>query len=131
MGSFAGTYRLTKSDGYEEYLKAIGVGLATRKIGASQTPTVEVQENGDDFKLKTITTFKTTDLAFKIGEEFVEETDDGRKFNTTVTRDGNTLVQVQKLDTLTATITRIFSSEGLEAIFQTGDIVSKRSYKRL
>ncbi len=120
---FAGTYQMTMSDGYEAYLKAIGVGLATRKITASQTPAVEVQEDGDNFRLKTTITLKTTDLAFKAGEEFVEETDDGRKFNTTVTRDGNTLIQVQKLDTL--------SADGLEATFQTGDTVSKRSYKRL
>lgn len=129
---FAGTYQMTKSDGYEEYLEAIGVGLATRKIGASQTPTVEVEQDDHSFKVKTTTTFKTVDLAFTLGQEFIEETEDGRKWNSTVTKDGGyTLVQVQKLDDITATITRTFSADGLEAVFKTGDVVSKRSYKRL
>ena len=125
-----GTYEMVGSDNFEEYLKAIGVGLATRKIAAASKPTVEVQEDGDNLKLKTTTTLKTTDLAFTLGKEFVEETEDGRKCNTTVTRDGNKLVQVQKLDDLTATITRTFNDTGFDATFEADGVVSKRTYKR-
>ena len=42
-------------------------------------PTVEITEDGGEFELKTITTFKTTTIKFKLGEPFEEETADGRK----------------------------------------------------
>lgn len=129
--SIAGKYEMTSSDNFEEYLKAVGVGLATRKLEASSKPTVELTEDGDNFKMKTVTTLKTMDLAFKLGEEFVEETSDGRKCNTTIVREGNKLIQAQKLDNLTATITRTFTDDGLAATFEAVGVVSKRVYKRI
>ncbi|MFI5866399.1 lipocalin/fatty-acid binding family protein [Streptomyces sp. NPDC051546] len=129
--SFAGTYEMTGSDNFEEYLNAVGVGFATRKLAASSKPTVEVTEDGNAFTLKTVTTFKTTHLAFVLGGEFIEEREDGAKFPTTIVRDGNQLVQTQKLDNATATITRTFTADGLEATFEADGVVSKRSYKRV
>ncbi|MET9535036.1 lipocalin/fatty-acid binding family protein [Streptomyces sp. NPDC006649] len=127
----SGTYEMTSSDNYEEYLKATGVRPATRKIEAASKPTVELTENGDNLKLKTTTTLKTIDLVFTLDKEFVEETTDGRKCNTTVTRDGNTLIQTQKLDGQTFTITRTFRDNGLDATFEANGAVSKRIYKRI
>lgn len=49
-----------------------------RKMGNAATPTVEITEEDGTFTLKTITTFKTTEIKFKIGEEFEETTADGR-----------------------------------------------------
>ncbi|MFD5142670.1 lipocalin/fatty-acid binding family protein [Streptomyces sp. NPDC058401] len=129
--SFAGKYEMTSSDNFEEYLKAVGVGFATRKLAASSKPTVELTENGDNLTLKTVTTFKTTDLAFTLGEEFTEETADGRKCQTTFVRDGNRLIQTQKLDNLNATITRTFNGDALIAKFEAGGVVSNRTYKRV
>ncbi|MFI5761857.1 lipocalin/fatty-acid binding family protein [Streptomyces sp. NPDC051563] len=129
--SFAGKYEMTSSDNFEEYLKAVGVGFATRKLAASSKPTEELTEDGNAFTLKTVTTFKTTNLAFVLGEEFIEEREDGDKFPTTIVRDGNKLVQTQKLDNVTATITRTFTADGLEATLEADGVVSKRSYKRV
>ena len=55
-----------------------GVGFATRKMGNLAKPTLEITQNGDDWKLKTISTFKTTEIDFKVGQEFDEKTADGR-----------------------------------------------------
>lgn len=43
------------------------------------TPVQEITVNGDEWNIKTSTTFKSTDIKFKLGEEFIEETADGRK----------------------------------------------------
>ena len=48
-------------------------------MGNTMVPTVEITEEGGEFELKTITTFKTTVIKFKLGEPFEEETADGRK----------------------------------------------------
>ncbi|MCJ0872672.1 lipocalin/fatty-acid binding family protein [Streptomyces sp. AP-93] len=122
---------MTTSDNFEEYLKATGVGLATRKLAASSKPTVSLTEDGDNYRLSTVTTFKTTVLAFTLAQEFTEEAEDGRQWITTVNRDGNKLLQIQKLDTLSAIITRTFTDDGMAAVYVCGDVVSNRSYKRI
>ena len=48
-------------------------------MASAATPTQEITVDGDHWNIKTITTFKTTELDFKIGESFVETTGDGRK----------------------------------------------------
>lgn len=52
-----------------------------RKIAvtAASKPHVEIRQNGENFYIKTSTTVRTTEINFLIGEEFNEETVDGRK----------------------------------------------------
>ncbi|MGW5401429.1 lipocalin/fatty-acid binding family protein [Streptomyces sp. NPDC003952] len=127
---FTGSYEMTKSDNFEEYLKEIGVGLATRKLAAASKPTEDIRANGDDWRMKTTTTLKTIELVFTLGQEFTEETADGRKCQTVFTVNGNVLTQVQKLEGMTCTITRTFTEDGLTAVFQAGHVVSTRVYRR-
>lgn len=127
---FAGTYENTSTDDYERYLAEIGVGLATRKIEGSSKPTVEIQQDGPNLKIKTTTTLKTVDLAFTLGKEFTEVVEGGGSARTTFTADANTLTQVRKLDTVTATITHIFDDTGFTVTFQANGAVAKRTYVR-
>lgn len=54
--------------------------MPLRKIATLQNPSFEVLNNQDgSFTAKQITTFKTHSLTFKLGEEFNEDTPDGRK----------------------------------------------------
>ncbi|MEQ2188499.1 hypothetical protein GOODEAATRI_015735 [Goodea atripinnis] len=52
-----------------------------RKVAgaAASKPHVEIKQSGDHFYIKTSTTVRTTEINFIIGEEFNEETVDGRK----------------------------------------------------
>ena len=52
--------------------------MVMRKMGNAATPTVEITLEDGTYSLKTITTFKTTEIKFKLGEEFEETTADGR-----------------------------------------------------
>merc|ERR1711860_93899 len=45
--------------------------------------------------IKTETTFKTTDLKFKLGEEFEEKTADGRTVKTSINLEEGKLLQTQ------------------------------------
>ncbi len=127
----AGRYEMISSDSYEEYLKAVGVGPATRKVEASATPTVTITQDCDSFTIKTATALKDTEVAFTLGREFVQEIADGRKATTTVTLGGNKLSEVQDLDGRTVSIHRSFTDEGMDAVFTAGDVVSNRSYRRI
>ena len=55
-----------------------GVGLVMRKLGGSVKPTQEITVDGDNWHIKTITTFKTSELKFTLNQPFDENTADGR-----------------------------------------------------
>ena len=61
----------------------LGVGLVMRKMANMAKPTIEISVDGDNWTIKTITTIKTTEITFKLNEEFNETTADGRKVKVT------------------------------------------------
>lgn len=122
-------YKLDRSDKFDEYMKELGVGFVTRKIGNNIYPTVELIKNGDEYILNTTSTFKDTTIKFKLGEEFDEETVDGRNVKSVCTFDGeNKLVHEQKGEKPT-TIVREFKDDEMTAIMNINNIVCTRVYK--
>ena len=53
--------------------------MVTRKAASSATPVVTVTVNGDHWKIKQVTTFKTHEEEFDVGVEQEKSTPDGRK----------------------------------------------------
>ncbi|KAB0360872.1 hypothetical protein FD754_005028, partial [Muntiacus muntjak] len=72
------------------------VGFATRQVANMTKPTTIIEVNGDTVTIKTQSTFKNTEISFKLGVEFDETTADDRKVKSIVTLDGGKLVHVQK-----------------------------------
>ncbi|XP_066590523.1 sodium/calcium exchanger regulatory protein 1 isoform X1 [Prorops nasuta] len=129
MTAFLGKrYKLLNSENFDEYMKALGVGLVTRKMGSTVSPVVELTESDGTYTLKTSSTFKNSEIKFKLGEEFDEETPDGRKVKSVCTLEGNKLVQVQKGEKET-TIEREFTPTEMKAIMKVDDVVCTRVYK--
>lgn len=89
--------------------------MVTRKMGASVSPVVELTEKDGLYTLKTTSPFKNTEIKFKLGEEFDEETADGRKVKSVCTLDGNKLVQKQTGEKDT-TIEREFNATEMKAV---------------
>uniref|UniRef100_A0A8C7L2K7 Cellular retinoic acid binding protein 1 n=1 Tax=Oncorhynchus kisutch TaxID=8019 RepID=A0A8C7L2K7_ONCKI len=81
MPNFAGTWKMKSSENFDELLKALGVNAMLRKVAgaAASKPHVEIRQDGEQFYIKTSTTVRTTEINFHIGQEFDEETVDGRK----------------------------------------------------
>ena len=53
--------------------------MVMRNLAAAAKPVTEIKQEGDEYIITTTTTFKTTEIKFKLGVEFDEETADGRK----------------------------------------------------
>ncbi|XP_011158936.1 probable fatty acid-binding protein isoform X1 [Solenopsis invicta] len=121
-------YKLQSSEKFDEYMKALGVGMVTRKMGSTVSPVVELTEKDGMYTLKTTSPFKNTEIKFKLGEEFDEETADGRKVKSVCTLEGNKLIQEQKGEKNT-TIEREFTPTEMTAIMKVDDIVCTRVYK--
>uniref|UniRef100_F7BLJ9 Peripheral myelin protein 2 n=1 Tax=Equus caballus TaxID=9796 RepID=F7BLJ9_HORSE len=103
---FLGTWKLVSSENFDDYMKALGVGLATRKLGNLAKPTVIISKKGDVITIRTESAFKNTEISFKLGREFEETTADNRKAKSTVTLARGSLNQVQKWDGNETTIKR-------------------------
>ncbi|XP_063368910.1 fatty acid-binding protein [Cydia amplana] len=123
-------YKMTSSENFDEFMKALGVGLITRKAANAVTPTVELRKDGDQYTLVTSSTFKTTEMKFKPGEEFDEERADGVQVKTVCSFEGNKLKQVQKApDGLEVSYLREFGPEELKAVMTVKDVTCTRVYK--
>ncbi|XP_029307206.1 fatty acid binding protein 4b [Cottoperca gobio] len=126
---FVGTWTLVSSENFEEYMKAIGVGFATRQMGNLAKPNLVI--NVDDagiISMTSETTFKTTEIKFKLGEEFDETTADGRNTKTIVTLDNGKLVQQQTWDDKKTTLEREIIDGKLTAKCVMDDVVAVRIY---
>ncbi|KAK9534326.1 hypothetical protein VZT92_009396 [Zoarces viviparus] len=98
VDAFCGTWKLVDSQNFDEYMKSLGIGFATRQVGNVTKPTVVMSQDGDKLVIKTLSTFKNTEISSKLGEEFDETTVDDRHVKSIFTMEGDKLVQVQKWD---------------------------------
>lgn len=84
----------------------MGVGFATRKVAGMAKPNMIISVEGDLISIRSESTFKNTEISFKLGVEFDEITPDDRKVKSIITLDGGVLVHVQKWDGKSTTIKR-------------------------
>ncbi|CAN2391003.1 retinol binding [Pristimantis euphronides] len=93
-----GKYELVSQENLEEYLKALNLNIALRKIVVLLRPEKEFVVDGDHMIIRTLSTFRNYVMDFILGEEFEENLAaiDGRICKTTVSWEGNKLICVQK-----------------------------------
>ncbi|XP_054909794.1 fatty acid-binding protein, heart [Poeciliopsis prolifica] len=128
--AFVGTWNLKESDKFDDYMKELGVGFATRKIGNMTKPTTVISVDGDTVTVKTQSSIKNTELSFKIGEEFDETTADDRKVKSLVTVEDGKLVHVQKWDGKETSLVREVDGNKLTLTLKIGDVVCTRRYEK-
>uniref|UniRef100_A0A8C5M9Y7 Retinol binding protein 1 n=1 Tax=Leptobrachium leishanense TaxID=445787 RepID=A0A8C5M9Y7_9ANUR len=95
---FNGYWKMLSNENFEEYLKALDVNVAIRKIATLLKPDKDIIQNGDHMVIKTLSTFRNYIMDFDVGKEFEEDLSgvDDRKCMTTVSWEDNKLVCVQK-----------------------------------
>uniref|UniRef100_A0A452HU99 Cytosolic fatty-acid binding proteins domain-containing protein n=1 Tax=Gopherus agassizii TaxID=38772 RepID=A0A452HU99_9SAUR len=130
IDDFVGKWSLVSSEGFDEYMKELGVGMALRKMGSMAKPDVYIIKDGDTITIKTESTFKSSQLSFKLGEKCEENTLDGRKVQTLITFDGNTLIQLQQWDGKESTITRKIEDGKLVVECDMNGCKCKRVYQK-
>jgi hypothetical protein len=102
--------------------------MVLRKVGMSTNPTVHLEKHADgSYSFHTVSTFKTSVMKFSDGVEFENETLDGRKVQTTITINGNTMTQIEKGDKKSEII-REFGDSELVVTCTFDNVVSKRWY---
>ncbi|XP_041108144.1 fatty acid binding protein 7, brain, b [Polyodon spathula] len=130
VDAFCGTWKLVDSQNFDEYMKALGVGLAIRKVGNVTKPTIIFSQEGDKIVMKTQSTFKNTEISFELGEEFDENTPDSRNCKSTVTQDGDKLVHVQKWDGKETKFIREIKDGKMVMTLILGNVQAVRTYEK-
>uniref|UniRef100_A0A3P9LHE5 Cellular retinoic acid-binding protein 1 n=1 Tax=Oryzias latipes TaxID=8090 RepID=A0A3P9LHE5_ORYLA len=136
MPNFAGNWKMRKSENFDELLKALGVNAMLRKVAvaAASNPQVEIHQDGDQFYIKTSTSVRTTEINFHIGEEFDEETVDGRKCKSLATWESENKIHCQQTlvdgDGPKTYWTRELNGDELTLTFGADDVVCTRIYVR-
>lgn len=72
MSKLVGTWEFESSENWEEFLKEMNVGMILRKTAAGLKPTVFITNNGNQWGVKTVTTFKTMETNATEDVEFEE-----------------------------------------------------------
>jgi len=127
---FVGKWNMESSENFDDYMQAVGVNAVMAKLGSTAKPTLIISVDGDNWTVKTETTFKKSKIVFQLGVEFDEETADGRKMKTTMTLEGNKLIQDQKIDEpgVPSVITREVNGNKMTVICKAKAVVSTRIY---
>ncbi|XP_008329914.1 fatty acid binding protein 4a [Cynoglossus semilaevis] len=127
--SFVGTWKMVSSENFDDYMKAIGVGFTTRQVGNRTKPNLLVSVDSEgNVCLKSQSTFKTTEVKFKLNEPFDETTADDRKTKTVVTLENGKLVQKQSWDGKETSIEREITDGKLITRCVMGEVVAVRTY---
>ncbi|XP_011370846.1 fatty acid-binding protein 12-like [Pteropus vampyrus] len=130
VDQFQGTWKSISCENFEDYMKELGIGRASRKLGCLAKPTVTIKTEGDVTTIKTKSIFKNNEISFKLGEEFEETTPGGHKTKSTVNLEGGALVQVQKWDGKSTTIKRKRVDDKLVVECVMKGVTSTRIYER-
>nr|AAH77102.1 Retinol binding protein 1b, cellular [Danio rerio] len=132
MPDYTGYWKMISNNNFEEYLKALDVNVAIRKIAILLRPDKDISQNGDHFVIKTVSTFKNYDMDFVVGQEFEEDLGpvDGRGCMTTITWDGDKLVCVQKGEVEGRGWTQWIEGDELHLELRAGGVVGKQIFKK-
>lgn len=130
-----GKFQLDKSENFDSFMAALGVGWATRTLGNKTTPVVTVsKDEADTMTFKQESLVSTSQISFKIGQPFDEKTADGRKVKSTMSLTAPNVLKHEMLGTeggKDSVCVRKFLKDHMECVCTVDDIVTTRTYKRL
>lgn len=108
-----------------------GVNVLIRSIIQKLSGTVQlVKETDNSFSFHTNSTIRNSVIKFTPGQEFIEDTPDGRKIRCIVTFEGNKMIQ-QQFGDRAARVEREFFEDQLITKCIYGDVVATRWFKAM
>ncbi|XP_004697792.2 fatty acid-binding protein 12 [Echinops telfairi] len=126
-----GTWKSTSCEHFEDYMKELGIGRVSRRLGCLAKPTVTISTNGDIITIKTKSIFTNNEISFKLGEAFEEATPDGHKTKSTITLDNDSLMQTQDWNGKEITITRKLVDGKMVVDSAVNNVTCTRTYERI
>ncbi|KAM4636605.1 retinol-binding protein 1-like [Discoglossus pictus] len=128
-----GRFALVSQENLEEYLKALNINMALRKVVLLLKPEKEFVVDGSHMIIRTLSTFRNYIMDFTLGEEFTEDLSsiDGRICKTTVSWEGNKLVCVQKGEVPNRGWKQWLEGDLLKVELTANNVVSKQTFRKV
>ncbi|XP_069466104.1 retinoid-binding protein 7 [Ambystoma mexicanum] len=129
---FGGTWNMISNENFEPYMQRLDVDFATRKIAKLLKPQKVIEQNGDQFTIRTLSSLRNYHVEFKVGEEFEEDTKglDNRKCMSLVSWDNDRLTCVQKGEKKNRGWTHWIEGDELHLELRCEDQVCKQVFKK-
>ncbi|MFI5868258.1 lipocalin/fatty-acid binding family protein [Streptomyces sp. NPDC051546] len=128
MAVVSGTWTMVSSDGYSEYLKAVGAPLMQRAAAEKDTPTIELSGEGEAWTLKTLTGLKNYEVSFTLGTPVEHKGVEGLPAVSTFTIDGSRLTDTATIDGGEAKAVYTFGGGAVQATFTAKGVTATRVY---
>ncbi|KAK7878591.1 hypothetical protein WMY93_030427 [Mugilogobius chulae] len=92
--SLCGTWDMVSNVNFEGYMMALGVSACIRKIAVKLRLRKAIEQQGDQYIIKTLSTFRNYTIVFRVGHELAEFTQglDNRHVKSLVKWEGHKLV---------------------------------------
>jgi len=129
-----GKWQLFQSENFEEFMSKLGVSYVVRKLGNKSTPVVTVSKEADVLSFKQESLVSTSEIKFKIGEQFDEKTADGRAVKSTMTLVKPNALKHEMLGTnggKDSVCVREFFQDKMTCVCTVDDVETTRVYKKL
>ncbi|XP_039697681.1 fatty acid-binding protein 12 [Pteropus medius] len=131
VDQFQGTWKSISCENFEDYMKELGIGRASRKLGCLAKPTVTINTEGDVTTIKTKSIFKNNEISFKLGEEFEETTPGGHKTKSVITLDNDSLIQIEDWDGKKISVKRTVVDGKMVVESVVNSVICTRTYERV
>ncbi|XP_005909182.2 fatty acid-binding protein, heart [Bos mutus] len=129
VDTFMGTWKLVDSRNFDDYMKSLGVGFATKQAANITKPITVIEVNGDTITIETQSVIQNREVSFKLGVNFNETTADDRKVKSIVMLDGGKFVHVQKWNGQETTLVWEIVDEKLILLLTHCSAICNRTYK--
>ncbi|KAG1956856.1 fatty acid-binding protein, intestinal [Pimephales promelas] len=130
--AFNGTWKVDRNENYEKFLEEMGINMVKRKLASHDNLKITVQQTGDKFNLKEVSTFRTVDIEFTLGVTFSYTMADGTELTGSWVMEGDTLKGTftrKDNGKMLITTRKIIGDELVQCYCYEG-VEAKRIYKR-
>ncbi|KAM9331335.1 fatty acid-binding protein, intestinal [Gastrophryne carolinensis] len=90
--TFNGTWKVDRSENYDNFMEVMGVNIMKRKLAAHDNLKITIQQDGNNFNVKESSTFRTIEINFTLGVKFEYSLADGTELSGSWVLEGDKLV---------------------------------------
>ncbi|XP_044538110.1 fatty acid-binding protein, intestinal [Gracilinanus agilis] len=130
--AFDGTWKVDRNENYDKFMEKMGINMVKRKLAAHDNLKITITQTGNKMTVNESSTFRTIEVVFELGVDFVYSMADGTQLNGNWNVEGNKLVgKFKRLDNGKElnTVREIVGDELVQSYEYEG-VEAKRIFKR-
>ncbi|XP_065110871.1 fatty acid-binding protein, intestinal [Paramisgurnus dabryanus] len=130
--AYNGTWKVDRSENYEKFMEQMGINMVKRKLAAHDNLKITLEQTGDKFHVKEVSTFRTVEIDFTLGVPFEYSLADGTELTGSWVIDGDMLkgTFTRKDNGNVLTTTRKIIGDELVQTYNYEGVDAKRIFKR-